>query len=77
LDEPTSGLDPKASNEFSEIIQELAANGTAILMATHDIFRAKEIANRIGIMKEGNLVSIIHSKDISANELEKLYLQTV
>ena len=77
LDEPTSGLDPKASNEFSEIIQELAANGTAILMATHDIFRAKEIANRIGIMKEGNLVSMIHSKDISANELEKLYLQTV
>jgi ABC-2 type transport system ATP-binding protein len=46
-------------------------------MATHDIFRAKEIANRIGIMKEGNLVSILHSKDISANELEKLYLQTV
>ena len=77
LDEPTSGLDPKASNEFSKIIQELAANGTAILMATHDIFRAKEIANRIGIMKEGNLVSMIHSKDISANELEKLYLQTV
>lgn len=77
LDEPTSGLDPKASNEFSEILKELSANGTAILMATHDIFRAKEIANRIGIMKEGNLVSIINAKDISANELEQLYLQTV
>lgn len=77
LDEPTSGLDPKASNEFSEILKELSANGTAILMATHDIFRAKEIANRIGIMKEGNLVSIINTKDISANELEQLYLQTV
>lgn len=77
LDEPTSGLDPKASNEFSEILRELAKNGTAVLMATHDIFRAKEVANRIGIMKEGNLVSVIDSKDISANELEKLYLQTV
>jgi len=77
LDEPTSGLDPKASNEFSEILKELSANGTAILMATHDIFRAKEVANRIGIMKEGNLVSIINAKDISANELEQLYLQTV
>lgn len=77
LDEPTSGLDPKASNEFSEILKELAAEGTAILMATHDIFRAKEVANRIGIMKEGRLVSLISASDISANELEQLYLKTI
>lgn len=77
LDEPTSGLDPKASNEFSGILKELSQSGTAILMATHDIFRAKEVANRIGIMKEGNLVSVINARDISANELEQLYLQTV
>ncbi len=77
LDEPTSGLDPKASNEFSEIIAELSKSGVAVLMATHDIFRAKEIAHRIGIMKEGNLVSVIDANSISANELEKLYLQTV
>lgn len=77
LDEPTSGLDPKAANEFSEILQKLAATETAILMATHDIFRAKEIADRIGIMKEGNLVSVLQTKEVSANELEQLYLQTV
>ena len=77
LDEPTSGLDPKASNEFSDIIAELSKSGVAVLMATHDIFRAKEIAHRIGIMKEGNLVSVIDASGISANELEKLYLQTV
>lgn len=77
LDEPTSGLDPKASNEFSEIIRELADNGTAILMATHDIFRAREVANRIGIMKQGHLVSVVDASTISANELEQLYLQTV
>ena len=77
LDEPTSGLDPKASNEFSIILNELSKNETAILMATHDIFRAKEIANRIGIMKEGSLVSEILASEISTNELEKVYLQTV
>lgn len=77
LDEPTSGLDPKASNEFSESLKEIAQHGTAILMATHDIFRAKEVATYIGIMKEGNLVSVIDASTISANELEKLYLQTV
>ena len=77
LDEPTSGLDPKASNEFSEILKELASEGTTIFMATHDIFRAKEVADRIGIMKRGNLISEINAAEISANELEKLYLQTV
>jgi ABC-2 type transport system ATP-binding protein len=77
LDEPTSGLDPKASNEFSQILKELAAEGTAILMATHDIFRAREVATHIGIMKEGNLVSVINANTISTNELEEFYLQTV
>jgi ABC-2 type transport system ATP-binding protein len=77
LDEPTSGLDPKAANEFSVILKELSADGTAILMATHDIFRAKEVAHRIGLMKEGNLVSVIDTQGISGTELEKLYLQTV
>ena len=77
LDEPTSGLDPKASNEFSEILKELASEGTTIFMATHDIFRAKEVADRIGIMKRGNLISEINADEISANELEKLYLQIV
>lgn len=77
LDEPTSGLDPKAANEFSSILQQLAQNGTAILMATHDIFRAKETADQIGIMKEGNLVSVIDTASVSASALEELYLQTV
>ncbi|KQS28284.1 ABC transporter ATP-binding protein [Dyadobacter sp. Leaf189] len=77
LDEPTSGLDPKASNEFSEILKTLSASGTAILMATHDIFRAREVATRIGIMKEGNLQSVTEAGAISANELEQLYLKTV
>ena len=58
LDEPTSGLDPKASNEFSEILKELASEGTTIFMATHDIFRAKEVADRIGIMKSHKPVRI-------------------
>ena len=69
LDEPTSGLDPKASNEFSEILKELASEGTTIFMATHDIFRAKEVADRIGIMKRGNLISEINADEISANDL--------
>lgn len=77
LDEPTSGLDPKASNEFSDLLTGLSADGTAILMATHDIFRAKEVGTRIGIMREGKLVETLATHDLTANELEAIYLQTV
>ncbi|WP_317258898.1 ABC transporter ATP-binding protein [Hymenobacter tibetensis] len=74
LDEPTSGLDPKASNEFSELLRELSAEGTAVLMATHDIFRAKEVGTRVGIMREGELVDVRPTTDLNAHELEQLYL---
>lgn len=76
MDEPTSGLDPKASNEFSLILQELSQQGRTILMATHDLFRAKETAHRIAIMNSGVLKSEILTKDISAIALEELYLQS-
>lgn len=77
LDEPTSGLDPKASNEFSGIINTLATQGTAVLMATHDIFRAKDMAHRVGIMREGQLVATHAAADFTAAELEGIYLETV
>jgi len=74
LDEPTSGLDPKASNSFSESIAETSANGVAILMATHDLFRAKESGTRIGIMRDGVLREDLRCTEISHSELEQLYL---
>ncbi|MBO6607338.1 ABC transporter ATP-binding protein [Psychroserpens sp.] len=75
LDEPASGLDPLASNELSVLLKQLASNGTSILMASHDIFRVREVCNRIGILKQGRLVKTLNSNDVSANELESLYLQ--
>ncbi len=77
LDEPTSGLDPKASNEFGKLLQKLRGKGVATLMATHDLFRAKEVGTHIGIMKDGQLKQEFIAKDISLNELEKYYLETM
>jgi ABC-2 type transport system ATP-binding protein len=77
LDEPTSGLDPKASNEFGQLLKQLKAKGVAILMATHDIFRAKEVATHIGIMKEGELKHEFETDKISLSELENTYLNTM
>ena len=75
LDEPTSGLDPKASNEFSELIKKLSREGVAVLMATHDLFRAREIATHIGIMKRGELVDQFDAETVSHRQLEQLYLE--
>lgn len=75
LDEPASGLDPLASNELSLLLKKLAAEGATILMASHDIFRVREVCHKIGILKNGILVKELFTKDVSANELEALYLQ--
>lgn len=77
MDEPTSGLDPKATAEFTKICKELAADGKTIFMATHDIFNAVNVGTKIGIMRQGELVQIINTSDITASELQKLYLETI
>lgn len=75
LDEPTSGLDPKASNEFSALLKQLQADGAAILMATHDLFRAKETGTRIGIMREGKLMRELSTDEVSHADVERIYLE--
>jgi len=75
LDEPTSGLDPKASNEFSELLRQVSGDGVAVLMATHDLFRAKESGTRVGIMKRGRLVALHGTDEFSHADLERLYLE--
>jgi ABC-2 type transport system ATP-binding protein len=77
MDEPTSGLDPKATAEFTQICKELAADGKTIFMATHDIFNAVNVGTRIGIMKQGELVCNVYTSDITATELQQLYLETI
>jgi ABC-2 type transport system ATP-binding protein len=74
LDEPTSGLDPKAAEEFQEILSELKNEGKAILMSTHDIFRAKDIGDRVGIMKEGRLVMERTREELRTEDLVKIYI---
>lgn len=56
LDEPTSGLDPQASAEFSRLLGQLRARGVAVLMVTHDLLGAADVADRIGFLRAGRLV---------------------
>jgi ABC-2 type transport system ATP-binding protein len=75
LDEPTSGLDPQAANEFTGLLKSLSTEGVAVLMATHDLFRAKEAGTRVGIMKQGRLVRTLDTGEVGHADLERIYLE--
>lgn len=75
LDEPTAGLDPKAGREFIKLLEELREEGKAILMSTHDIFRAKDVADTIGFMNLGEIVMQRSAEELRGEDLEKLYVQ--
>ena len=74
LDEPTAGLDPKSAAELMQLLRQLRDQGKSILMCTHDIFRAKSIADRVGIMKEGRMVMIRTREQFLQDDLERIYL---
>jgi ABC-2 type transport system ATP-binding protein len=74
LDEPTSGLDPTAANEFTARIRDVAARGVAVLMATHDIFRAHQVAHRLGVLARGRLVAERDAASVTLQALEAEYL---
>lgn len=75
LDEPTSGLDPKAGKELMDLLFELKSEGKSILMSTHDIFRSKDIADKVGIMNSGKLVVTMERDEFINQDLEKIYVE--
>ena len=77
LDEPFSGLDPKASYDFETLIYKLRDSGKTIFMSTHEIFRAKTMADVVGIMKGGNLVMIRTREELENEDLNKIYLNYI
>ena len=74
------------AREFSELLDIfrfdedvrvviLKDEGKAIFMSTHDVFRAKAIADRVGIMKDGQLVALKTRAELEGADLEKIYIE--
>lgn len=76
LDEPTCGLDSEASVAFGGLIRELEDQGTAVLMATHDLFCAQELAKCCGMLVASHLDGEWTVDALHAGELECTYLAT-
>lgn len=55
LDEPTSGLDPRATEDFNILVSAVRDRGAAVLMVTHDLLSAADIADRIAFLETGRI----------------------
>ena len=73
LDEPTSGLDPVAIDSFNTLVSELAAQGSTVLMVTHDVYGACQVAHRIGLLQQGQIVGIFERAGDTQIETEAVH----
>ncbi|MBA8815380.1 ABC-2 type transport system ATP-binding protein [Microbacterium halimionae] len=58
LDEPTTGFDPQARREFWDLIRQLKREGTTILLTTHYLDEAAQLADRVAVINHGKLQAI-------------------
>ena len=58
LDEPTTGFDPKARRAFWALVEDLRKTGTTILLTTHYLDEAEALADRVGVISQGQIIEI-------------------
>jgi ABC-2 type transport system ATP-binding protein len=67
LDEPTTGMDPVARRQFWQLVRDLRAGGTTVLLTTHYLDEAAELADRVGVIAGGRLVEVAAPDEIGAS----------
>jgi ABC-2 type transport system ATP-binding protein len=77
LDEPLSGIDPRSVAEVVELLEELRDAGKALLVTLEEVFWARQLASRIGVLQDGRQVMTRGRDELRHENLERLYLETL
>lgn len=72
LDEPTSGLDPIVAREFLTMVGEARAAGQTVFMSSHVLSEVQQSADRAGIIRKGQLITIDHVDELRARALRQV-----
>ena len=64
LDEPTAGVDVELRRDMWQLVRQLRADGTTIILTTHYIEEAEEMADRVGVVRKGELVALGDTADL-------------
>ncbi|MGY1610217.1 ABC transporter ATP-binding protein [Geodermatophilus sp. SYSU D00700] len=67
LDEPTTGMDPGARRSFWGLVRGLSQSGTTVLLTTHYLDEAAELADRVGVLAAGRLVEVAPPAELGAD----------
>ena len=66
LDEPTAGVDVELRRDMWDLVRQLRADGTTIILTTHYIEEAEEMADRVGVISRGELIAVDKKKSLMA-----------
>ena len=74
LDEPTSGLDPLVQDEFHRLVREFVAEGGTVFLSSHSLDEVQHTADRVGIIRAGELVTVETVDDLRGRGLRRVTL---
>ena len=80
FDEPTSALDPEMINEVLDVMRDLAKEGMTMMVVTHEMGFAREVASRVVFMDEGQIIEVAPPNDFFTNpqtDRGKSFLQSI
>lgn len=69
MDEPTAALGPQETAQVADLIKQLKAEGIGIFLISHDIHDVFDLADRLYVIKNGQVVGMAHTKDVTKDEV--------
>jgi len=77
FDEPHTGLDQDACNMLDKVLSEIAARGRTVVMTSHDLMRAADLASRFDVLSRGAIVASASRSELDPDQLLGFYRQAV